>query len=204
MNLTQQWTETFRESDEVHDEVCVKRGQSVEEWEQSSSLPVRDPLLAWRYGGLRGGMKASPSGGEITPLIISPIWGGELQTWVRGAGIDIPISANNESFPLGSEGGLGKEDGRGEWEKGDRRGEERRERWGCCFTATHIDCTGNLSFFLFSTGLQRMGNIPIHWLKLAHMTASTRPTPAALKPHKTSEKKAPTGRRLEEKFPKKS
>lgn len=57
------------------------------------------------YEAERGGIKALPCREEITPLIISLIKLGELQTWVRGAEIDIPISANNESlsFPLPSQ-----------------------------------------------------------------------------------------------------
>lgn len=56
------------------------------------------PSLKVWGGERRGGRKALQCGGEITTLIISPIKWGELQTWVRGAGIDIPISANNESL----------------------------------------------------------------------------------------------------------
>lgn len=66
-------------------------------------------------------MKAPPNGGEITTNTnhFTNVNGGERQTWVRGAGIDIPISANNESFPFRSEvkGEQGKEP-------------ENRRKWG--------------------------------------------------------------------------
>lgn len=49
--------------------------------------------------------------------------GGEknIQTWVRSAGIDIPISANNESFPLGSQAGLGRKQRAGDGDEGEGR-----------------------------------------------------------------------------------
>lgn len=61
-------------------------------------------------------MKAWWSVGDITPLIISHNMTEErgeenIQTWVRGIRIDILISANNESFPLGSQGELGRNTG---------------------------------------------------------------------------------------------
>ena len=147
-------------------------------------------------------MKASPSGGEITPLIISPIWGGELQTWVRGAGIDIPISANNESFPLGSEGGLGKEDGRGEWEKGDRRGEAKREVGLLLHSHTHRLHWKPLllSFFFYWTAED--GEYPNSLTEVSTCDGFYTTHSGTLKTTQNLRKRVPEGRRLEEKFSK--
>lgn len=72
----------------------------------------------------------------------------ELQTWVRGAGIDIPISTNNESFPLGSAGGGGG----GASKEEDRRRDGWMDGWmlGGFAVATHV-------------GLHTKGNIPVYW-----------------------------------------
>lgn len=72
-------------------------------------------------------------------------------------GIDIPISANNESFPLESEGGLGRKAG----EESGRRGPDAGRREVGLLLHNHPHgLHWKPSHSVVSTGLQRTLNIP--------------------------------------------
>lgn len=99
-----------------------------------------------------GGIKAPPNGGEITTNTnhFPNKNGRERQTWVRGDGIDIPISANNESFPLRSEERGCREKDQRMGEKGGWMMGERRRGTGAPQPYTRYN--GKLSFIILYTG----------------------------------------------------
>lgn len=100
---------------------------SAASWLDIHSSPGGTGGCSW------GGLKASPNAGAITTNTnhFPNKNGRERQTWVRGARIDIPISVNNESFPLRSEErGCRERTIEGEKRGDGWVGERRRRRWG--------------------------------------------------------------------------
>lgn len=83
------------------------------------------PCLEVLGGGVKRNKSLAEWRGDNPTNHFPNMTGEELQTWVRGAGIDSPISANNESFPLGSEGGLGRETGEESGRRGIDAGKKR-------------------------------------------------------------------------------
>lgn len=134
---------------------------SAASWLDIHSSPGGTGGCSW------GGIKALPNGGEITTNTnhFPNKNGRERQTWVRGVRIDIPISANNESFPLRSEevcvcvgGGVGKGPEKGRKGGMDERG---KEEGGTGAPQPYIRYNGKLAFIILHTGqaLSRVSTI---------------------------------------------